>query len=101
MSEPLKVMIETSEAEARKLLSVVSSLSDLSAIQYEIEAAIEKQWAGLRYCRRYLEYGPRTGCEGSFLPNRKDKIFCCGSCRKSLHEKRNSRTRVKRKRHGK
>ena len=98
MSEPLKVMIETSEAEARMLLDVVSPLSDLSEIQYKIEEAIEKQWAGMRYCRRYLEHGPKTGCEVSFIPNRIDKIFCCGNCRKSLHEKLNPRTRPKRKR---
>jgi hypothetical protein len=97
MSEPLKVMIETSAAEARKLLAVVSPLSDLSEIQYKIEAAIEKQWAGMRYCRRYLEYGPKTGCEGSFFPNRKDKKYCCDDCRKASFDK----TRPKRKRHGK
>ena len=94
MSEPLKVMIETSEAEARMLLDVVSPLSDLSEIQYKIEAAIEKQWAGMRYCRRYLEHGPKTGCEVSFIPNRIDKIFCCKSCAKASFEK----TRPKRKR---
>jgi len=97
MSEPLKVMIETSEAEARMLLDVVSPLSDLSAIQYKIEAAISKQWAGMRYCRRYLEYGPKTGCEVSFLPNRRDKKYCCRSCAKASFDK----TRPKRKRRGK
>ena len=108
MDDGDKLVVKMERREVRLLLRVLNRISEIRELRYlgnecrelrvKAKEAIHWRYKNFRECRRYEEFGYNgRGCEISFLPKRKDHLFCCTNCRKSFFEK----TRPKRKRRGK
>jgi len=83
--------------EATNLSLPVFNPPNLSSALYLSWFFGSKELADMRTCKRFLEFGPKSGCQVYFIPNRKDKKYCCDDCRKASHEKLNPRNRRSKK----
>ena len=83
--------------EASSLSLPVFNPSDLSSALYLSWFFGSKELAGMRTCKHFLEFGPKSGCQVVFAPSRKDKKYCCDACKKASHEKLNPRKRWSKK----
>lgn len=83
--------------EARSLSLPVFYPPNLSSALYLSWFFGSKELAGMRTCKRFLEFGPKSGCQVVFTPSRKDKTYCCDACKKASHEKLNPRNRRSKK----
>ena len=83
--------------EASSLALPVFHPPNLSSALYLSWFFGSKELAGMRTCKRFLEFGPKSGCQVVFTPSRKDKAYCCDACKKASHEKLNPRNRRSKK----
>jgi hypothetical protein len=83
--------------EASSLALPVFNPTNLSSALYLSWFFGSKELAGMRTCKRFFEFGPKSGCQVVFTPSRKDKTYCCDACKKASHEKLNPRNRRSKK----
>lgn len=68
---------------------------DLATALYLTWFFSPKEMAELKTCLRFIDYGPKVGCQVFFEP-KSNKSFCCDTCKKNHHsQKRKTQNKEK------